>query len=208
MQPSTSQQVVWHVLSVISRSFPYLWKQKTDSKTSHLFSGIIHKKLGPARHNKNKTGVTNDPLGQSTDPAGSDRHIILKFWDGRTDGQKDGRKDKRTICVKIVITTVWVCMWSATWIKKLAICVGKPNKARQKQRNKFSGQRSKTSLFYLYFFFFLVSGSFSFLDPSFFSIRKSLLYILYTEMKNHVITRPIVALWGFQKLITLLRITI
>ena len=32
-----------------------------------------------------KTGVINDPLGQPTDPAGSDCCLILKFWDGRTD---------------------------------------------------------------------------------------------------------------------------
>ena len=41
--------------------------------------------------NKDKTGVINDPLGQPTVPAGSDCHLILKFWDGwtyvRTDGQ-------------------------------------------------------------------------------------------------------------------------
>ena len=46
---------------------------------------------------ENKTGVINDPLGQPTVPAGSDRRLILKFWDGRTDG--------RTLSVKIVITT-------------------------------------------------------------------------------------------------------
>ena len=41
----------------------------------------------------NKTGVINDPLGQSTVLAGSDSRLIWKFW------------DVRTLCVKIVITT-------------------------------------------------------------------------------------------------------
>ena len=45
------------------------------------------------KENEDKTGVINDPLGQPTVPAGSDFHLILKFWDGRT------------TCVKIVITT-------------------------------------------------------------------------------------------------------
>ena len=31
--------------------------------------------------------VINDPLGQPTDPAGSDCRLIIKFWDGRTEGQ-------------------------------------------------------------------------------------------------------------------------
>ena len=44
---------------------------------------------------------SNDPLGQPTNPAGSDCWFILKFWDGLTDGQTD----VRTICVKIVIIT-------------------------------------------------------------------------------------------------------
>ena len=35
---------------------------------------------------------------------GSDRRLILKFWDGRTDG--------RTLCVKIVMTTGRNCGWS------------------------------------------------------------------------------------------------
>ena len=37
------------------------------------------------KSNFHKTGVINDPLGQPTDQAGSDCHLILKFWDGRTD---------------------------------------------------------------------------------------------------------------------------
>ena len=39
---------------------------------------------------ENKTGVINDPLGQSTVPAGSDCRLILKFWDGQTYGRTDG----------------------------------------------------------------------------------------------------------------------
>ena len=46
---------------------------------------------------KYKTGVINDPLGQPTDPAGSDCRLILKFWDGRTDN---------IVCVKIGVDLV------------------------------------------------------------------------------------------------------
>ena len=38
-----------------------------------------------------KTGVINDPLGQPTVTAGSDFHLMLKFWDGLMFG--DGRTD-------------------------------------------------------------------------------------------------------------------
>ena len=62
-------------------------------------SSITHHLL--SRHNNNKTGVINDPLGQPTVPAGSDCRLILKFWEGRTDG--------RTLHVKIVITTSRDC---------------------------------------------------------------------------------------------------
>ena len=40
-----------------------------------------------------RTGVINDPLGHPLVPAGSDFHLIFKFWDGRT------------TCVKMMTTT-------------------------------------------------------------------------------------------------------
>ena len=42
-----------------------------------------------------KTGVINDPLCQPLVPAGSNCHLILKFWD-----------DVQMLCV---ITTGWDC---------------------------------------------------------------------------------------------------
>ena len=50
-----------------------------------------------------ESGVINDPLGQPTIPSGNDFHLILKFWDGRTDG--------RTTCAKLGITTGRDCGW-------------------------------------------------------------------------------------------------
>ena len=81
-----------------SRAIILTWKSGKQC-FSHICLNQSFWKLESAsmKNSINKTGVINDPLGQPTDPAGSDFHLILKFWDGRKDGW--------TTCVKIVITT-------------------------------------------------------------------------------------------------------
>ena len=65
------------------------------------------------KHNNNKTGVINDPLGQPTVSAGSDCRLILKFWDvqTRTYGRTDGLTDSLCESSDYYRPGLWSAMW-------------------------------------------------------------------------------------------------
>ena len=58
----------------------YIW-QKKDSIVS--CRKTVHEDI----HVQKERKVINDPLGQPTDPDGSNYRLILKLWNGRTDRQ-------------------------------------------------------------------------------------------------------------------------
>ena len=79
-----------------------------------LFFSTIEKNFSLAVYIGNKTGVINDPLGQTHNPSSSGHHSHLKIVILR-DFVTDGRMEEQTPYTKIVITTGHDC-GSAEWI--------------------------------------------------------------------------------------------